>query len=99
MNAELYILRNMDKSGKTTATLNTVAEKLRQSGIRVAYKTELDEKREKIIYSIADSLKPEENINFNIYDEEDNLVKTIITDKDGKASITLQYGKYIIKQM
>ena len=31
--------------------------------------------------------------------EEDNLIKTIITDKNGKASIILQYGKYTIKQM
>lgn len=94
MNAELYILRNMDKSGKTTATLNTVAEKLRQSGIRVAYKTELDEKREKIIYSIADSLKPEENINVifvpNAFesDAEDTVMfKTLssLTSKGGTA--------------
>lgn len=51
------------------------------------------------LYGTDNDFKPEENINFNIYDEEDNLIKTIITNKDGKASITLQYGKYIIKQM
>lgn len=63
MNAELYILRNMDKSGETTAILKDVADILKKNGIRVAYKTELDEKREKIIYSIADSIKLEEKIN------------------------------------
>lgn len=51
------------------------------------------------LFGAENNFKPEENINFNIYDEENNLVKTIITDKDGKASITLQYGKYTIKQM
>ena len=51
------------------------------------------------LYGTDNNFKPEENINFNIYDEDNNLIKTIITDKDGKASITLHYGKYIIKQM
>ncbi len=94
MNAELYILRNMDKSGEVTAILNTVADTLRKSGIRVAYKTELDEKREKIVYSIADSLKPEENINvifvpnaFETYAEDTVIYKTLssITAKGGTA--------------
>lgn len=94
MNAELYILRNMDKSGKTTAVLGTVAETLKQSAIRVVYKTELDEKREKIIYSIADSLKPEENINvifvpnaFESNAEDTVMFKTLssLTAKGGTA--------------
>ena len=51
------------------------------------------------LFGTEENFKPEENINFNIYDEENNLIKTIITNKDGKASITLPYGKYIIKQM
>lgn len=94
MNAELYILRNMDKSGKTTAILKDVANTLKKSGIRVAYKTELDEKREKIIYSIADSLKLEENINFifvpNAFDtnaEDTVMYKTLssITSTGGTA--------------
>ena len=49
MNAELYILRNRDKSGETTAKLPLIADTLKKGGIRVAYKTELDEKREKIV--------------------------------------------------
>ncbi len=51
------------------------------------------------LYGSNNDFKPEENINFNIYDNEDNLIETIITNKEGKASIILQYGKYTIKQM
>ena len=82
MNAELYILRNMNKSGETTAILKYVAHTLKKSGIRVAYKTELDEKREKIIYGIADTIQLEENINLivvpNAFDSEDSAVDTVI---------------------
>ncbi|MBQ1992095.1 MAG: class B sortase [Clostridia bacterium] len=63
MNAELYILRSRDASGEITTKIPVIADTLKKAGIVVAYKTELDEKREKIVYSIADSLKPEENIN------------------------------------
>ena len=51
------------------------------------------------LFGIDDNFKPEENINFNIYDEDENLIKTIITDENGKASVILNYGKYTIKQM
>lgn len=92
MNAELYILRSRDKSGEITAKLPLIADTLKKSGIRVAYKTELDEKREKIVYSIADSLNPEENINVifipNAFEEhaEDTVIyKTL-------SSITAQGG-------
>ena len=62
MNAELYILRNVDKPVNSEEIINSVAETLRENGIRVAYKTEMDAKREKIIYGLADSLNPDENI-------------------------------------
>ena len=41
----------------------------------------------------------EENISFNIYDKNNTLVTTITTDNEGKASITLPYGNYTIKQV
>lgn len=41
----------------------------------------------------------ESNIAFNIYDNKDNLIKTIITDNNGYAYIILPYGKYTIKQL
>lgn len=94
MNAELYILRNMNKSGETTAILKYVAHILKKEGIRVAYKTELDEKREKIIYGIADSIQLEENINLIVVpnafdtDAEDTVIyKTLssITATGGTA--------------
>ncbi|MEE1076180.1 MAG: class B sortase [Acutalibacteraceae bacterium] len=92
MNAELYILRNMNKSGETTAILKYVAHTLKKGGIRVAYKTELDEKREKIIYGIADSIQLEDNINLIVVpnafdtDAEDTLIyKTL-------ASLTASGG-------
>ena len=40
----------------------------------------------------------EPNIEFNIFDENNKLIKTIKTDQSGNAEIILPYGKYIIKQ-
>lgn len=64
MNAELYILRNMNNSGKSKAELNMVADALKSRGITVAYKTELDVDEDKIIECVAQSLKPDENIDY-----------------------------------
>ena len=44
-------------------------------------------------------MKSEPNITFEIYDKNNNLVKTIITDEFGKAKFTLPYGKYKVKQI
>lgn len=41
----------------------------------------------------------EAGIEFNIFDEDNKLIKTIKTDKSGIAEITLPYGKYTIKQL
>ncbi len=41
----------------------------------------------------------ESNISFNVYDEDMNLINTIITDENGYASILLSYGTYLIKQV
>ena len=44
-------------------------------------------------------LIPEKKIKFNIFDSENNLVKTVTTDENGKIEITLPYGEYILKQL
>ena len=41
----------------------------------------------------------EEGISFEIYDKNNKLVNTIITDSDGYASITLPYGSYTFHQV
>lgn len=40
----------------------------------------------------------EEGVSFDIFDSKNNLVHTITTDSEGKASITLPYGKYRLVQ-
>lgn len=43
--------------------------------------------------------KPEANIEFNIYDKNNKIIKTIKTNELGKAEIILPYGEYTIKQL
>lgn len=43
--------------------------------------------------------KSESNAWFDIYDENNNLIDTLKTDKNGKTSKILDYGKYKIKQV
>lgn len=43
--------------------------------------------------------KPENNITFNIYDDNGNLYDTLTTDHNGNASIILPYGIYKIEQV
>ncbi len=50
-------------------------------------------------YGTKDKQVSEKNIEFNIFDENNKLIKTIKTNKDGLAEITLPYGKYTIKQL
>lgn len=45
------------------------------------------------------TLDNEEGILFGIYTKDDMLVKQGVTDKNGKITFTLPYGKYIIKQL
>lgn len=40
----------------------------------------------------------EEGAIFNLYDNEKNLIDTLITDRDGNINLTLPYGNYIIRQ-
>lgn len=41
----------------------------------------------------------EKNVSFNIYDKDDNLVCSGITNEDGIIECTLPYGKYVIRQI
>ena len=50
-------------------------------------------------YGNNNSFNPEPNISFNIYDQSNNLIQTIMTDKSGTAEITLPYGKYTLTQL
>ena len=50
-------------------------------------------------YLLDDTEQAEKNINFNIYDEDNNLIQTITTDELGIAEITLNYGKYKVEQL
>ncbi len=50
-------------------------------------------------YGTKEKQVNEANIEFNIFDDNNKLIKTIKTDKNGNAEITLPYGKYIIKQL
>lgn len=42
---------------------------------------------------------PEPNVKFGLYDNNNNLLKEVITDKDGKIKCELSYGKYTLKQL
>lgn len=42
---------------------------------------------------------PEEKIEFGLYDEDDTLIDTYVTNKDGVIEFTVPYGKYILKQL
>ncbi len=50
-------------------------------------------------YLLDDNLLKEENIEFNIYDKDSNLIATKKTNKEGTIEIYLPYGKYTIKQI
>ena len=44
-------------------------------------------------------IQPEKNIEFEIYDLDDNLITNLTTNNKGVASINLEYGKYKIHQV
>ena len=49
--------------------------------------------------SVTGPLTPEENVTFEIYDKDNNLVNSLTTDKDGYISIVLPFGTYTLKQI
>ena len=50
-------------------------------------------------YGTNENFQKEPNISFNIYDDENNLIKTITTNQEGTTEITLPYGNYYIEQL
>ena len=52
----------------------------------------------KKLYGDGKLMQTEPNITFEIYDKDNNLVKSITTDQNGLAKITLPYGHYKIVQ-
>lgn len=61
-------------------------------------------KRKVDIFKVYSSLEtglltPEEGIKFEIYDKDNNLINSLITDKDGYMSIVLPFGTYTLKQI
>ncbi len=52
----------------------------------------------KKLYGNGLLMQAESNITFEIYDKDNNLVKSITTDQNGLAKITLPYGHYKIVQ-
>lgn len=50
-------------------------------------------------YGENNNFQPEKNIQFNIIDKNNEIIKTIETDTEGKASITLPYGSYRVSQI
>ena len=51
------------------------------------------------IHKTYDNNLNEENITFNIYNKNNELIKDITTNENGITSITLPYGTYTIKQV
>ena len=45
------------------------------------------------------TMLPEKNIIFEIYDINDELIDTCMTDENGSAEFVLPYGKYKVKQI
>ena len=45
------------------------------------------------------SMIPESNVKFGFYNSNGELYQEVSTDNNGKLSITLPYGKYIVKQL
>ena len=50
------------------------------------------------LYGEGEIFLPEKNIHFNIYNQKNELIKTIITNENGIAEIKLPYGNYKIVQ-
>ncbi len=72
----------------------------KQSNINATLENEVIKGTLKLIKSYGDKqvMQAEPNVVFEIYDKDNNLVQTITTDEEGKASVVLPYGHYTIKQ-
>ena len=58
-------------------------------------------KKELIInkFYLDNQIYAEANVEFAIYDMNNTLIDTVITDENGKATISLELGKYMVKQL
>ena len=67
----------------------------------IEFSNEVIKKKIKIIktYGTKEKQIKEPNIEFNVYDKDNKLVKTIKTNNEGEAEIILPYGTYTIKQL
>ena len=50
-------------------------------------------------FGYSNNFNPEQNISFNIFNSKNELIKTIVTDKEGNAEIILPYGQYKLIQL
>ena len=48
---------------------------------------------------LNNKMKREKNVSFNIYDKDDNLINSFVTDENGIIEFILPYGKYLIRQI
>ena len=53
----------------------------------------------KKLYGDSNNLSSEKNIDFEIYNSRNELIKTISTDEKGEVTITLPYGEYKLVQL
>lgn len=53
----------------------------------------------KKLYGDSNNLSSEKNIDFEIYNSRNDLIKTISTDENGEVTITLPYGEYKLVQL
>ena len=53
----------------------------------------------KKVYGTNNNFIPEPNISFNIYNSQNEFIKTIKTNEDGLINIKLPYGTYTLKQL
>ena len=53
----------------------------------------------KKLYGDSNNLSNEKNIDFEIYNSRNELIKTISTDENGEVTITLPYGEYKLVQL
>lgn len=71
-----------------------------QTKITITLKNKVIKGKLKIhkVYIDEELIKDEENITFNIYDNKNNLYKSLTTDKFGNLEIELPYGTYKVVQ-
>ncbi len=73
----------------------------KENHIEITHENQVIKKRIRIekLYGKENNWQKEANIMFNIYDKNNHLIQSIITNENGIAEIELPYGSYIIKQV